>query len=430
MLFPKVRFGISSSLSESIFFKGQHRMFNISNRWDSRKRTLLVYRLLAVSVAVACATPCAHAQWTVVNLHPGGVSHSYGLCVANGQQVGESNFYAALWTGSNASVVNLHPPSAGVGTGSTAYAVHDGRQGGYVNIGLVTPTAHASLWSGSAASWVDLHPPGATRSGIFAMHGARQGGFASGPGTSNRDHASLWSGNALSWMDIHPAGARDSLIRAMGPGIQAGDTYFTVSAPNASLWRGTADSWVNLHPAGASRSQATALADGRIYGHATFAGANHAGQWTDSADSWVDFHPAGATASVISGAFTGIQVGSATIGGSEHACVWHNASSSWEDLHVFLPVGTANGSHATSAWRDLRFTYVVGYRFTSPPPRQAVMWTRCNVDLSGNGMADSPDFFAFLTAFFNDDAAADFNYDAVVNSQDFFDFMNAFFAGC
>ena len=54
----------------------------------------------------------------------------------------------------------------------------------------------------------------------------------------------------------------------------------------------------------------------------------------------------------------------------------------------------------------------------------------CLADINDDGVINSQDFFAFLTAFFTNAPAADFNHDTIINSQDFFDFLNAFFAGC
>jgi len=54
----------------------------------------------------------------------------------------------------------------------------------------------------------------------------------------------------------------------------------------------------------------------------------------------------------------------------------------------------------------------------------------CPADFNGDHLANTNDFFEFLTAFFVSDPLADFNRDGFVNTQDFFDFIVAFFAGC
>jgi hypothetical protein len=54
----------------------------------------------------------------------------------------------------------------------------------------------------------------------------------------------------------------------------------------------------------------------------------------------------------------------------------------------------------------------------------------CPADFTGDGVVNSQDFFAFLTAFFQGSPNADFNNDGGVNSQDFFDFLGSFFMGC
>ena len=61
---------------------------------------------------------------------------------------------------------------------------------------------------------------------------------------------------------------------------------------------------------------------------------------------------------------------------------------------------------------------------------QIIYVRSCPADLNCDGIANSADFFDFLTAFFNAEPAADFNGDEQVTSQDFFDFLAAFFAGC
>jgi hypothetical protein len=82
--------------------------------------------------------------------------------VFGGQQVGSVTFgtewHAALWSGTPASFVDLHPSGA---TYSEGRAVCRGKQAGYA---IFNGVEHAALWtSGTAASFVDLNaflPPG------------------------------------------------------------------------------------------------------------------------------------------------------------------------------------------------------------------------------------------------------------------------------
>ncbi|HWW74971.1 MAG TPA: hypothetical protein VNZ44_06240, partial [Pyrinomonadaceae bacterium] len=64
---------------------------------------------------------------------------------------------------------------------------------------------HAALWTGTAASVVDLHPSGYASSQAHATNGAQQAGFgwANTPAQVTRRHALVWSGNAASAVDLN-----------------------------------------------------------------------------------------------------------------------------------------------------------------------------------------------------------------------------------
>ncbi|MBC7772135.1 MAG: hypothetical protein H7210_06555, partial [Pyrinomonadaceae bacterium] len=68
--------------------------------------------------------------------------------------------------------------------------------------------------------------------------------------------------------------------------------------------------------------------------------------------------------------------------------------------------------------------------FPTDDIRVVTMIPVCAGDFNRDGLANSADFFDFLTAFFVNEPSADVNGDELVNSQDFFDFLAAFFAGC
>jgi hypothetical protein len=151
---------------------------------------------------------------SVVDLHPSGYTSSTAKAVSAGQQVGGGTptggpgYHALLWSGTAASVVDLHPSGFDE---SNAMGVSGGQQVGF---GIVTggppflspgwPGYHALLWSGTAASVMDLHPSGFYQSQAYATNGSQQVGFGWGSVASGSDqHALLWSGTAASVVDLH-----------------------------------------------------------------------------------------------------------------------------------------------------------------------------------------------------------------------------------
>jgi hypothetical protein len=64
--------------------------------------------------------------------------------------------------------------------------------------------SYALMWSGTAASVVELHPPGFDSSTAIGVSGGAQVGYGRGPATVDVDHALLWNGTAASMVDLHP----------------------------------------------------------------------------------------------------------------------------------------------------------------------------------------------------------------------------------
>ncbi|MBI5864837.1 MAG: immunoglobulin domain-containing protein [Planctomycetes bacterium] len=130
------------------------------------------------------------------------------------------------------------------GASSAWLAAVDGpNQYGYINTPYPSPVAHAAMWSGSAASFVDLHPAGYSRSFISdAADGQAVGSVYLG----DTPHAGLWVGGQFT--DLNPPGAGGSSLSLVKGGLQAG------TANNIpGLWLGTADSFIplpNLAPPG------------------------------------------------------------------------------------------------------------------------------------------------------------------------------------
>jgi hypothetical protein len=392
---------------------------------------------LAFLAALGAATRLASAQWSVIDLHPPGATDSYAFGIRDGQIVGKSSetggARARVWTGSGRQWVTsvLNPPF------STGYGVGAGVQVGSVigSGGL----SHAVMWTGSAATLLDLHPASARNSWAIATGTGQQGGYFDTDGGTGW-HAALWTGSAASLVELNPPSASQATISALDGNTQCG-TATVSGADHASLWHGTAASWVDLHPAGADSSHVLAASNGIQAGYIETAFHLRASIWSGSAASWTDLQPASVVGySVCAAIFDGQQAGAA---GLSRAAFWNGSASSWTDLDAILnqsrPMEFA-GSYARGIWHDESYTYVVG--FGSNHLRQdstdALLWVtpRCypNCDGSAAGaVLNVADFSCFLGRF----AAADMyaNCDGstatpVLNVLDFSCFLQKYAAGC
>lgn len=226
---------------------------------------------------------------SAVDLHPSGFNFSYCTSVDGGDQGGfaeqQSYFvtmsHAMLWHGSSAAV-DLHPATGH--TYSRVMAVRNGQQAGYGST-LAYPygdysgyhtASKALVWSGSAASVVELHPAGYDSSEALATNGVQQGGWAY-RAVEGRSHAMLWSGTAASALDLHPSGYTDSKITAISGDRQVGEGWTGIpgalgSIRHALVWTGSTNSVVDLNqflPPGYKHAVATGIDEqGHITGYA------------------------------------------------------------------------------------------------------------------------------------------------------------------
>nr|MDQ2985192.1 hypothetical protein [Armatimonadota bacterium] len=322
------------------------------------------YTTIAICVIFAAS---ATAQWTVVNLHPGGAEMSRAFAVRDGKQVGSAVVggvvRASLWSGTAASWVDLSP--VGQQGGSEAVGLDGPMQVGHAS---VNGSGGACYWSGTAGSWVNMHPGGSWSYIMDADAGTQVGVVGFG-----LNHAALWSGTPGSWIDLHPPSAQESEANGVHAAQQVG-TARVGGVYRASLWTGTWDTWVDLHPTGASESFGMEIHAGTQVGWATVGGVQHACLWQGTATSWVDLNQPGVQSSRAMDCHAGQQVGGATTQNREHASLWDNSATSRRDLHVFLPSGFSD-STAWGIWNDADLTYIVGDgRHTSDGRLRALMW--------------------------------------------------------
>lgn len=245
-----------------------------------------------------------------VDLQPADFRFTTALETDGQRQVGYGNGlptgfrrHALLWSGGAASYVDLHP--SGSWTDSLARAVAGGQQVGNVNIyfqgneSSPQSVEHAALWRGTAASVVDVHPNGigCQRSYANDTDGVQQVGYGYFPTPSNKTpyRALLWSGTASSAVVLHPPGFTHSFAEGVGGGQQVGYAFNTDGDGygRALLWRGTAASVVSLHPS--NYLSTTAYATNGTTQVGSGGGPNtfyqsHALRWSGTAASVFDLH--------------------------------------------------------------------------------------------------------------------------------------------
>jgi len=333
--------------------------------------------------------------------------------VQGGQQVGwvrpgPDYPRASLWTGTADSWVNLSPVGPYV---SQAYGVYSGQQVGYVRAAWRPRPPYpysyypnrASLWTGSEASRVDLHieTPGFEPgwSVAYGVYGDRVVGEAElGDGQVSFTQAIVWtlSQGSWSWSSLNPAWADWSVANGVYGDHVAGEVYTSVDdLRQASLWTSLQGSWSwsSLHPAGATASSAHGIYAGQQVGDAwvDVKGVSQecAILWTGSRDQWTNLNPSrngvAATTSGAMGVYDGVQVGSAEWDGQWRASLWTGTPESWLDLHAFLPAEFTS-SFASGIWSNGVSIYVVGWGATTYGT-EALMWV--GEDCNGNGIPDS-----------------------------------------
>lgn len=245
-----------------------------------------------------------------VDLQPADFRFTTALETDGQRQVGYGNGlptgyhrHALLWSGSAASYADLHP--GGSWTDSLARAVAGDQQVGNIsyyfqgNESSPQSAEHAALWRGTAASVVDLHPNGigCQRSYANDTDGSQQVGYGYFPTSANKTpyRALLWSGTAASAVVLHPPGFTHSFAEGVGGGQQVGYAFNTEGDyyGRALLWRGTAASVVSLHSA--NYLSTTALATNGTTQVGFGGGPNtlyqsHALRWSGTAASAFDLH--------------------------------------------------------------------------------------------------------------------------------------------
>lgn len=248
---------------------------------------------------------------TSIDLNPAGFDFSWATDTDGITQVGRAyrpnvasaiTNVAALWNGTAGSFVPLCAfPYCG---NSTAYAVAGDQQVGFTDSSTMCtpkctpfPVLHAALWRGSPATYVNLHPTGVgcERSFAFDTDGVQQVGYGTFPGSTHDTRALLWFGSSAGFVDLSPPGFHITTANAVRNGVQVGfgQNYVQggITPTTALVWRGSASSVTALGPG--------VIEDTNGFTHVGTRGegfTNHAFRWDGETCMGFDLHsllPAG-----------------------------------------------------------------------------------------------------------------------------------------
>ncbi len=362
---------------------------------------IVVFAGLAGLTGFAVPVVRAGTVYTAIDLSPRGSIGNAAYGAAAGRQVGiVGGAHAALWDGTAAGFVDLHPAQLGV-LASYALGIGGGQQVGYGADAANLDHLHALLWTGSASSAVDLTPAGYKVALATGIDGTRQFGYGSAAEPlvdPLADHALMWNGSAAGFTDLNPTGMTLSRILGAGGGQQVGWARGpgTNDSTHATLWTGSAANTVDLAPPGSRQSEAFGASGGQQVGYAVMSGDalgnRHALLWHGGAASVVTLEPAGFVQSEAYGTNGLQQVGygkRAEGGGpalSVHALLWNGSATDYVDLHSFLP-----SQFAVSYARGIDENgNIAGYAFEDPSEsllgRHAILWVPVQVpEPSGAG---------------------------------------------
>jgi hypothetical protein len=360
--------------------------FSFFNLNRCRRRWLLL--CLSLLPLAAAASQAQAAEYQAFDL-TGSYTITSAQSACGGWQVGAGYpavpgyVHALIWSGTAASMIDLHPASGY--NDSQAFDMSASQEVGYGGRTSDSGRAHALLWTGTSNVPADLNP-GLNKAISMAngTDGVHQVGWASWvvtgiPNDTTYTHAAIWSGSSGTYADINPSGFDKSYAQKVNGTQIVGYGYLAAgtNASHALLWTGTAHTPVDLNPAGFSASSAWGIVGTQQVGFGAglaTGGSNHALLWNGSFDSYIDLHPSGTmySESKALGGWGAYQVGAAvlTIGGTAHAMLWNGSPDSYVDLQQFLPAGfRSSGATAMDDQGD-----IVGWANDAGGTSHAIIW--------------------------------------------------------
>ncbi len=293
----------------------------------------------------------------------------------------------------------------------------------------------AGFWNITTRQFTDRHPSGAEYSSLMDIDQDTMVGWGTHDQVGGQGHYTC--GTVAHAPNYYPVEHCDKTFSAVGDG------YVFGKDANGRLMRWDRDilNGVDLTPPGVQGTMTiNGAGDGQAVGGVNWNGQLIGGIWTGSGNTFSELTPAGAATSSLHNCASGVQAGSIRWSDDpthEHAAIWTGTPESVIDLHdLFDPI-----QYDASVANDVEVlgdgsVVVVGKAFNGNLGKWlAMMWIAppvpsCPADLTGDGVADSSDFFAYLDLFAAGDPAADITGNGTIDADDFFAYLDLFADGC